>query len=177
MRAPFLRALRDHLMRWDPDARRRVDEVCQNMFKLTFDQMLLRNPRFILVRTPRHIPKPSVLVPALQYIFDSFGNALDVKTKQPLFSSETHKKANAILELARQGYLSDVDGIALYETAGTDKLTSMAYKSTNAFVEQTLLKEDHMEIFIASSVCSMVKLLLCATTLLVSLNDRQQDPV
>jgi len=43
----FLRALRDHLMRWDPLAKSAVDKVCRKRFDLTFDQMLLQNPRFI----------------------------------------------------------------------------------------------------------------------------------
>ena len=46
-RPAFLRALRDHLMRWDPTARSEVDKACRKYFDLTFDQMLRRNPRFI----------------------------------------------------------------------------------------------------------------------------------
>jgi len=121
MRAPFLQALRDHMMRWDPEHRASVDKTCQKVFNLTFDQMLVRNPRFIAERTPRYVPPPSVLIPALSHVFETFGDTIDVKTGAPLFSSEARKKANAVLELARQGYLSDVEGVALYERAGVDK--------------------------------------------------------
>jgi hypothetical protein len=44
LRIAFLRALRDHLMRWDPAVKTVVDKTCQSVFKLTFDEMLIRNP-------------------------------------------------------------------------------------------------------------------------------------
>ena len=120
-RPGFLRALRDHIMRWDPDCRAVVDQTCRTVFNLTFDQMLARNPRFIAERTPRYIPPPSVLVPAISHVFTIFGNALDAKTNAPLFTKQAWEKAKAVLELARQGYLSDNPGIVLYEKAGLDK--------------------------------------------------------
>ncbi|KAJ7466068.1 hypothetical protein FB451DRAFT_1369813 [Mycena latifolia] len=69
LRAVFLRTLRDHMMRWDPVIRAKVDETCRKVFKVGFDVMLLRHPRFIKERTPRYIPPPSVLVPAIQQNF------------------------------------------------------------------------------------------------------------
>ena len=119
-RPAFLRALRDHLMRWDPVARSEVDKVCRKHFDLTFDQMLRRNPRFIAERTPRHIPPPSVLVTSIQHVYDMFKDAIDVKTGVPLFTKPFRIKADAVLELARQGYLSDIDGVPMYEKAGID---------------------------------------------------------
>jgi hypothetical protein len=50
-----------------------------------------------------------------------YGKALDAKTGIPLFSKQAWQKANAVLELAHQGYLSDLDGIVLYEKAGIDQ--------------------------------------------------------
>jgi CRISPR-associated Cas5-like protein len=128
LREAFLRALRDHLMRWDPAVQAVVDETCRRIFKLTFDEMLVRNPRFIAARTPRHVPPPSVLVPAIQHVYRTFGNALDAKTSLPLFSKQAWLKANAVLELAREGYLSDVNGVVLYEKAGIDKYGLQKYK-------------------------------------------------
>lgn len=128
LRPAFLRALRDHMLRWDPVARKTVDGVCRRVFKLTFDEMLIRNPRFIAARTPRFVPPPSVLVPALEHVFDTYGSALDVKTNAPLFNKEAQKKATAVVELARQGYLSDVDGIVMYEKAGIDKYGLQKWK-------------------------------------------------
>jgi len=127
-RPAFLRALRDHLMRWDPLAKSAVDKVCHEYFDLTFDQMLLRNPRFIAERTPRHIPSPSVLVVAIQHVYDMFKDAIDAKTGLPLFTEPVKIKAKAVLELARQGYLSDIDGVPMYEKAGIDSYGLQKWK-------------------------------------------------
>ncbi|KZT32687.1 hypothetical protein SISSUDRAFT_1133021 [Sistotremastrum suecicum HHB10207 ss-3] len=128
LRGLFLGYLRDHLMRWDPAVRKSVDAICREKFKRSFDQMLLHNPRFIAARTPRYVPPPSVLVPALNYVFDTFGPALDAKTKQPLFSALAWKKAKAIVELARDGYLSDNQGVQLYEKMGVDQYGLQLYR-------------------------------------------------
>jgi len=128
LRGTFTQALRDHLMRWDPNIRAVVDKTCRKVFKLTFDEMLAKNPRFIKRRTPRYVPPPSVLVPAIRFVFDTFGNALDAKKGSPLFNREAWIKANAVLELAREGYLSDIKGVVLYEKAGIDAYGLQKYK-------------------------------------------------
>jgi len=127
-RPAFLRALRDHMLRWDPDSRTAVDEVCRREFNLTFEQMLARNPRFIAERTPRHIPPPSVLVSAIDYVYAMFRDAVDAKTGVPLFTPAFIAKANAVRDLARQGYLSDVADIPMYESAGFDKYGLQIWK-------------------------------------------------
>jgi hypothetical protein len=131
LRPAFVRALRDHTLRWDPASRDKVDAVCRESFNLTFDQMLLRNPRFIRERirerTPRHAPSPSVLSHAIQFVIDTFGDTVDARGN-PLFSATTWQKAHSILELAKQGYLSDVDGVVLYERAGIDKYGLQKWK-------------------------------------------------
>jgi hypothetical protein len=115
-------------MCWDPAVRAVVDKTCRRVFKLTFDEMLIRSPRFIAARTPRYVPPPSILVPAIQHVYSTFGNALDAKTSLPLFSKQAWLKANSVLELAREGYLSDVKGVVLYEKAGIDKYGLQKYK-------------------------------------------------
>jgi hypothetical protein len=128
LRDTFLRALRDHLMRWDPAVRKIVDETCRRVFRLTFEEMLIRKPRFVAAHTPCYVPSPSVLVPAIQHVYKTFGHALDAKTGSPLFSKEAWQKADAVLELAHEGYLSDVKGVVLYEKAGIDKYGLQKYK-------------------------------------------------
>ena len=81
----FLRALRDHVLRWDPVMRSNVDQACRHHFYLTFNQMLARNPQFIAERTPRHVPSPSILVTAIEHVYQMFENAVDAKTGAPLF--------------------------------------------------------------------------------------------
>src|SRR5262249_53574688 len=121
MRPAFLRAMRDHLMRWDPIVKHKVDLVCQRVFKLTFEEMLARNPRWIAARCPRYVPEPSILVESLSLVFQTFGNALDVKTGAPLFNKVAWQKANAVLDLAQEGYLSDIRDLAVYENGPRDK--------------------------------------------------------
>ncbi|KAJ3505980.1 hypothetical protein NLJ89_g7126 [Agrocybe chaxingu] len=127
-RPAFLHALRDHIMRWDPTSRDLVDKACQKHFNLTFDQMLIKNPRFIAERTPQHIPSPSILVLAIQHVYDMFRDATDVKTGAALFTRKLCEKAEAVLDLARQGYLSDLVDVPLYERAGTDKYGLQKWK-------------------------------------------------
>jgi len=119
-RPAFLRALRDHILRWDPVAQEKVDKVCRDHFNLTFDEMLARNPRFIAKRTPRHVPAPSILVPAIQHVYDMFEMAVDAKTGARLFTEQVKIKAAALLDLAHEGFLSDMNDVPMYERAGMD---------------------------------------------------------
>ncbi|KAJ7825530.1 hypothetical protein B0H13DRAFT_1918616 [Mycena leptocephala] len=121
LRAIFFRTLRDHIMRWDPELRQIVDEVCRQEFNVSFEVMLIRDPKFIKEHVPRYVPPPSVLVPAIQHVYNAFGNALDAETGRPLFDKKAWEKANAVLELAREGYLSDIPGVVVYERAGVDE--------------------------------------------------------
>jgi hypothetical protein len=127
-RPAFLRALCDHIMRWDVNARQKVDQVCHKNFNLTFDEMLAHNPHFIAERTPRHIPATSVLVPAIEHVYGMFNKAIDAKTGSPLFTEQVSLKAAAVLELAREGFLSDIDDVAMYEKAGIDKYGLQKWK-------------------------------------------------
>ena len=89
--------------------------------------MLLRNPRFIREHTPCYAPPPSVLTHAIQFVIDTFGDAVDAHGNR-LFSEKTWQKAHSVLELAKQGYLSDVEGVVLYEKAGSDKYGLQKWK-------------------------------------------------
>ena len=124
----FLRALRDHVLRWDPVIRSKVDQACRRHFNLTFDQMLARNPQFIAERTPRHVPSPSILVAAIEHVYQMFEHAVDAKTGAPLFTEQLRAKADAVLELAREGYLSDVIDVPMYEKAGVDRYGMQKWK-------------------------------------------------
>ena len=109
-----------HAKQW-PTPTSSVNTVCQQVYNISFDEMLIHNPRYIAACTPHYVPPPSVLVPAIEHIFNMFGNAKDASTGAPLFTKHAWQKAGAVLELARQGYLSDLDGVVLYEQAGVDK--------------------------------------------------------
>jgi hypothetical protein len=90
--------------------------------------MLACNPRFIAEHTPHYVPPHSVLVSSITHVFSTFGHALDAKTNLPLFTAQAWEKANAVLELACQGYLSDNPGIVLYKKAGIDEYSLQKWK-------------------------------------------------
>jgi len=128
-RPEFLRALRDHLMRWDPLAKSAVDKVCREYFDLTFDQMLLWNPRFIAERTPHHIPSPNVLVVAIQHIYDMFKDAIDVKTGLPLFTEPVKIKAKLFLSSPTKVTFQTLMVCGVCQCTKKLVLTLMAFKS------------------------------------------------
>ena len=57
-----------------------------------------------------------------------FKDATDAKTGLPLFTEPVRIKAKAVLELARKGYLSDIDGVPMYEKAGIDSYGLQKWK-------------------------------------------------
>ncbi|KAF9526768.1 hypothetical protein CPB83DRAFT_857411 [Crepidotus variabilis] len=128
LRAAFLRALRDHMLRWDPVSKELVGAVCIERFGLTFDQMLVCNPCFIAERVPRHIPPPSILTPGIEHVYNMFRGGIDAKTQVPLFTPQFEAKAEAVLDLARKGYLSDMVDIPMYERAGVNKYGLQKWK-------------------------------------------------
>ncbi|KIK51784.1 hypothetical protein GYMLUDRAFT_251766 [Collybiopsis luxurians FD-317 M1] len=121
LKSTFSRIMRDHILSWDPVICERIDKVCREKLSTTFEGMLARNPKWIQRRCPRYVPPPSVLVTVLQYVFQVFGHAKDAKTGVPLFNERAWQKANAVLDLARNGYLSDSREIGLYEPSGSDQ--------------------------------------------------------
>ena len=128
LQASYSRSLWDHLMHWDPVIRNAVHAVCVREFNKTFDEMLMKNPRWITLRTPQYVPPPSVIVPVIEHVFETFGHGLDAKTGEPLFNKKAWAKAKSILELAREGYLSDIKGVVLYEKVGIDSYGLQTYK-------------------------------------------------
>ena len=49
-------------------------------------------------------------------------------TGAPLFTDQLRAKADAVLELSREGFLSDVVGIPMYEKAGVDQYGMQKWK-------------------------------------------------
>ncbi|KAJ7719728.1 hypothetical protein B0H16DRAFT_1794348 [Mycena metata] len=129
LRAIFFRTLRDHIMRWDPKLREIVDETCRRVFNVTFEVMLIRDPRWVQERVPRYVPPPSILVPAIQHVYNAFADAIDAQSGRPLFNKKTWEKTTAVLELAREGYLSDIDGVVIYEKAAVDEYGLQKFKN------------------------------------------------
>ncbi|KAJ7809665.1 hypothetical protein B0H13DRAFT_2385112 [Mycena leptocephala] len=110
----------------------KVDRVCRKSFGITFDVMLSRHPDWIKRHSPRYVPPPSIIVPAMEHVFNAYGHALDAESGLPLFSKKTWQKANAVLELGRQGYLSNVQGVQVYHKSGVDRPSDSVQSSAYA---------------------------------------------
>jgi len=65
---------------------------------------------------------------SIEHVYKMFKDAIDAKTRVPLFTKAFSAKADAVLELGRQGYLSDVVDIPMYERAGVDKYGLQTWK-------------------------------------------------
>jgi hypothetical protein len=111
---------------------------------ITSNEMLLCNPRYIQARTPHYVPAPSILVPAIEYVFNMYGNALDAvniflfkRYVSGLYSGPIHVLLYQLPYVLKQ--------------PGTKKLKK-SRKPVEATLVQTRLKVDHMVIFIASLV-------------------------
>lgn len=127
----FSCALQDYIMQWDHVAWTKVNAVCKEKFHVSAKIMLLRSSQFITARVSQHVPSPSVLVTALKNIFNTFGSAFDAKTNKPLLGPlelNAWKKSNTVLELAQEGYLSDLPRIKLYEKDSVDQYGLQTWK-------------------------------------------------
>ncbi|KAJ7747497.1 hypothetical protein B0H16DRAFT_1461980 [Mycena metata] len=58
-----------------------------------------------------------------------FGDARDAESGQPLFNKTARQKADAILDLAREGYLSDPLDVVVWEKSGVDEHHLQKFKS------------------------------------------------
>ena len=54
-------------------------------------------------------------------VFHTYGPIVDPDSQKPLINSDNWKTAKNVLELIKNGYLSDPPGVALYTTIGIDK--------------------------------------------------------
>ncbi|KIO21104.1 hypothetical protein M407DRAFT_10559 [Tulasnella calospora MUT 4182] len=127
LRSAFSRALRDAIFLIDPGDRKAVEDVLATC-GLTFDDMLRRNPEWVLRRVRRVIPPAEVLYPRVKGVLEMFGPMLDAATQKPLFNSAAEEKALHVLEAVYRGWVSDVPGVALYYPTGKDKDGLVKYR-------------------------------------------------
>ncbi|KAJ3816684.1 hypothetical protein F5880DRAFT_1494027, partial [Lentinula raphanica] len=119
LRIPFAQTLRDAIFIPHPEDKRRVTDWLHSK-GLTWDFMLQHKPRWLWLHVRRTIPPPEVLYPIVHEVFMKYGPLKDSKTHLPLFSSSTWKTIKNILDLIRNGYLSDPPGLSLYSCIGLD---------------------------------------------------------
>jgi len=122
LREDFGRALRDVLLVPDQEDRMRISAWGATLNpQLTFEQLLLSRPLWVPRRCRRVIPPPEELYPLIKKLFSVWGSLKDAKTHLPLFNAQNWKTAKQILELIREGFVSDPPGIPLYTVLGLDK--------------------------------------------------------
>ncbi|KAJ3764783.1 hypothetical protein FB446DRAFT_656131, partial [Lentinula raphanica] len=119
LRIPFAQALRDAIFIPHPEDKRRTSDWLRSK-GLTWDFMLQFKARWLWLHVRRTIPPPEVLYPVVHEVFMKYGPLRDAKTGLPLFSSSTWKTVKNILDLIRNGYLSDPPGVSLYYCIGLD---------------------------------------------------------
>ena len=116
LRVAFARALRDAIFIPDPEDRRRI-ELWGSAQKppLTFEQIRATHPAWLWKRCKRIIPPPNILYPAVANVLRTYGPLRDAASRAPLFNHNTWQIAKHILELIKNGFLSDPpDTSALY---------------------------------------------------------------
>ncbi|KAF5382845.1 hypothetical protein D9757_007324 [Collybiopsis confluens] len=91
---------------------------------LDWEFMIRAKAHVINRRVRRYIPAPKILAPRLEALFNGYKDIIcstQQGRKKPFFSKEAREMADRLLETARQGFLSDPDGISLYYIMATDK--------------------------------------------------------
>nr|GAT42490.1 predicted protein [Mycena chlorophos] len=119
LRLAFVHALRDACLIPHPADKARI-EIYLATKNLTWADMLRYNPKWLWRHCRRTIPPPEELYPRVHRVFMLYGPLKDAKTGLPLFNAAAWKIAKNILELIRNGHVSDVPGVVLYYLLGFD---------------------------------------------------------
>ncbi|KAJ7197452.1 hypothetical protein GGX14DRAFT_574233 [Mycena pura] len=124
LRLAFVRAFRDACLVPHPADKARIETYLTTK-NLAWNDMLRYNPKWLWKHCRRTIPPPEVLYPLVHRLFMLYGPLKDAKTGLPLFNAAAWKIAKNILELIRNGYVSDVPGVVLYYCIGFDKVSGL----------------------------------------------------
>ena len=87
----------------------------------TYESFRNSSPERLRKRCKHILPPPNVLYPLVANVFRTYGPLIDPDSKKPLFSPDNWKTAKNILDLIKNGNLSDPPGVALYTVIGIDK--------------------------------------------------------
>ena len=115
LRKEFTRALRDAIFIPDQEDRVRISAwAATQKPSTTFEQLQAKRPDWLWRHCCHIIPPPSLLFPLVEKIFLTYEPLKDAATGLTLFASHHWKTAKQILELIRQGFISDPPGIPFY---------------------------------------------------------------
>ncbi|KAJ7227493.1 hypothetical protein GGX14DRAFT_347896 [Mycena pura] len=120
LRVPFSRALRDALLVPHPADKAQIEAYLKTK-NVTWNDMLRFHPKWLWRHCRRTIPPPEDLYPLVHAVFMTWGSLKDGKTGIPLFNSAAWKVAKNILELIKNGFVSDPPGVQLYYCIGFDE--------------------------------------------------------
>jgi hypothetical protein len=87
----------------------------------TYESLRNSSPDWLHRRCKHIIPPPHILYPLVANVFRTYGPIIDPDSKRPLFSADNWKTAKNVLDLIKNGYLSDPPRVALYTMIGIDK--------------------------------------------------------
>ena len=82
-------------------------------------RLLLKDYNYTMLRIRRRLRPPRILVAWLDAIFTAFGPLRCSKTKKTLLSRKEQAKAKNVLDEVRDGFVSDVHGVELYQALYT----------------------------------------------------------
>ncbi|KAF8809042.1 hypothetical protein BYT27DRAFT_7095289 [Phlegmacium glaucopus] len=121
LRKEFARALRDALFVPDIKDKSRIAAWgATQKPPLSFDDLVCARPAWVWKHCKRVILPPQALYPLVESVFRTYGPLKDAKTSMPLFNPTAWRVAKNILNLIRDGYVSDPPGIPLYAQIGID---------------------------------------------------------
>lgn len=121
LRKEFARALQDTIFVPDQEDRMQISAwAAMAKPPMTFQQLLTSRPKWLWRHCQWSVPPPDILFPLVKNLFMTYGPLKDAATKLPLFSAANWKVAKQILELIRQGFISDPPAIPLYSIIGLD---------------------------------------------------------
>lgn len=122
LRNEFSRELRDAIFIPDPEDRKRIEAWGQTQSPpQNFNSTRAARPSWLWHRCKRVVPPPNILFPLVNQVFQTYGPLKDAATGVPLFNLANWKTAKNILDLIRNGFVSDPPGISLYTIIGLDE--------------------------------------------------------
>ncbi|KAJ3515878.1 hypothetical protein NLJ89_g1482 [Agrocybe chaxingu] len=121
LRKEFGRAFRDAVLLFVREDFLRISAWLPTLNPpVDFNQVFAARPKWMLKHCRRFIPPPDKLLPLVKELFSVFGPLKDATTRAPLFTQQQWHASKQILELIRQGFVSDPPGIPLYYVIGLD---------------------------------------------------------
>lgn len=117
------RRMQDYIMRVNAETLTglRAQGAESSYFALTYAKLKRKAPDWLRRRVKSFAPPRERMVRDLREFARAYGDVVCVKTKKKLFTHESWKKMESLLEDAEAGWLSDPPDVSLYTILGYDK--------------------------------------------------------